>query len=167
MELLDEIREDGHADTKFVRGAYGAGKSHFLSVVQDNARAAGWVTAHIECKVDGVQIDRFETLYPQIVSKLAFPTGANGFQRDGYSFENPMRALLERWTRQQINAVGIRAETIARPFDADIRLYSHLERNLFRTICRPILFVRFVGLLAPMRREIWKQPAQSETGSEG
>src|SRR5258706_11220027 len=59
-ELLAEIGEDGHSDTKFVRGAYGAGKSHFLSVVQDQARANGWWTSHIECKVDKVQIDRFE-----------------------------------------------------------------------------------------------------------
>ncbi len=66
-ELLAEIAEDGHADTKFLRGTYGAGKSHFLSVVQDLAREAGWATSHVECKVDGVQIDRFETLYPQIV----------------------------------------------------------------------------------------------------
>ncbi|MBK7080426.1 MAG: DUF2791 family P-loop domain-containing protein [Betaproteobacteria bacterium] len=38
IELLDEIAEDGESDTKFVRGAYGAGKSHFLSLVQDRAR---------------------------------------------------------------------------------------------------------------------------------
>src|SRR5438046_2743722 len=69
-ELLGEIAEDGHADTKFVRGTYGAGKSHFLSMVQDLARVENWATSHIECKVDGVQIDRFETLYPQIVGKL-------------------------------------------------------------------------------------------------
>src|SRR5262249_40067358 len=68
-ELLNEIADDGHSDTKFVRGAYGAGKSHFLSVVQDRARQHGWMTAHVECKVDGVQIDRFETLYPRIATK--------------------------------------------------------------------------------------------------
>lgn len=32
-ELLSEIEEDGYSDTKFVRGAYGSGKSHFLCVV--------------------------------------------------------------------------------------------------------------------------------------
>src|SRR5690349_12770549 len=41
-ELLDEIAEDSHADTKFVRGAYGAGKSHFLAVVQDSGRVKNW-----------------------------------------------------------------------------------------------------------------------------
>src|SRR5690606_4173478 len=54
-ELLEEVGDDGHSETKFVRGAYGAGKSHFLSVVQDRAREAGWMTSHIECKVDKVQ----------------------------------------------------------------------------------------------------------------
>ena len=42
QELLTELAEDGHSETKFVRGAYGAGKSHFLAVMQDQARAAGW-----------------------------------------------------------------------------------------------------------------------------
>src|SRR5580658_8109831 len=55
QELLDEVAEDGHSETKFVRGAYGSGKSHFLSVVQDHARDRNWVTAHVECKVDRVE----------------------------------------------------------------------------------------------------------------
>ena len=76
-ELRDEIAEDGHSDTKFVRGAYGAGKSHFLSVVQGQAEEAGWATSHVECKVDGVQIDRFETLYPKVVSNILFAHSAD------------------------------------------------------------------------------------------
>src|SRR5207302_687033 len=62
MEMLDEISEDGFSDTKFVRGAYGAGKSHFLSVVQEAGRERNWITSHIECHFDRVEIDRFETL---------------------------------------------------------------------------------------------------------
>src|SRR5262245_34058567 len=54
LELLDEVSKDGHSETKFVRGAYGSGKSHFLSVVQDHARELNWVTSHVECKLDHV-----------------------------------------------------------------------------------------------------------------
>src|SRR3954471_19669997 len=83
-EMFAEVSDDGHSETKFVRGAYGAGKSHFLAVIQDRARESGWMTSHVECKVDGVQIDRFETLYPKVVEKLgssellALKSGAAG-----------------------------------------------------------------------------------------
>src|SRR5262245_59831057 len=97
-ELLGEIAEDGHADTKFVRGAYGSGKSHFLSVVQDFAREHGWMTAHVECKGVRVQIDRFETLYPRIVSKLSSKDLASTSSDDSATID-PARFLLERWSR--------------------------------------------------------------------
>ena len=74
-------RKMGGSETKFVRGVYGAGKSHFLYVIEDRARKAGWLTAHVECKADGVQMDRFETLYPAICRRLRI--GSNG-REDGY-----------------------------------------------------------------------------------
>jgi hypothetical protein len=135
-ELLDEIGEDGHSDTKFVRGAYGAGKSHFLSVVQYGARQTGWVTSHVECKVDGVQIDRFETLYPQIVSKMVLPNKAAA-ATEGAKVENPLRLLMEEWAHDQLRQVGIKEGTIARPFDTDVRLYSRLESTVLRSNLSP------------------------------
>src|SRR4051812_31868277 len=96
-EVLTEIAEDGHADTKFVRGAYGAGKSHFLSVVQDAARDQNWMTVHVECKADGVQIDRFETLYPRIVGKLTAADFVSNNNGDGVGPIDPVRHLLEKW----------------------------------------------------------------------
>jgi hypothetical protein len=130
--MLDEVAEDGHAETKFVRGAYGAGKSHFLSVVQDFARERGWATAHIECKTDRVEIDRFETLYPRILAKLTFPPLGSGTTRAIGTSADPAAALLERWSRKVTRAAGIRENAVSRPFDAEQRVYGYFERELFR-----------------------------------
>lgn len=127
-ELLEEVGEDGHSDTKFIRGAYGAGKSHFLGVVQDEARELGWATAHLECRADHIEIDRFETLYPALVTKLMMP----GVSSDDGEVD-PARHLLERWASSLRRAAGIREDGIARPFDADARIFRRLEETLHRS----------------------------------
>lgn len=137
VEMLDEVAEDGSAETKFVRGAYGAGKSHFLAVVQDMARERGWATAHVECKTDRVEIDRFETLYPRIAEKLlAADLGAatNDLAAD------PMNALLDKWSKGVFKKAGVRESGLSRPFDADERVYGYFERELFRSNL-PVAFV--------------------------
>jgi hypothetical protein len=130
-ELLVEIAEDGHSDTKFVRGAYGSGKSHFLSVVQDRAQEAGWATCHVECKVDGVQIDRFETLYPKIASRLVLPNSKDS-DTDGIATDS-VRLLLDRWSEAMLRKVGVTSAGIRRPFDADSRIYGEFNRGLLRS----------------------------------
>jgi hypothetical protein len=131
QELLDELSSDGHSDTKFVRGAYGAGKSHFLSVVQDHARSAGWMTSHVECKIDGVQIDRFETIYATITKKL-LADESNG-SRDMPSGTNVLRTLLDRWTTALLAKVGVNPSGIRRPIDAEDRAYAELNRGILRS----------------------------------
>ena len=139
-ELLAEIADDGHSDTKFVRGAYGAGKSHFLSVVQDRAQETGWATCHVECKVDGIQIDRFETLYPKIASRLVLPGSATAEDQDAPPAD-AARTLLDRWSETMLARAGIVPGGIRRPFDADARVYADLNRGLLRTSL-PADFVR-------------------------
>ena len=134
-ELLSELAIDGHSDTKFVRGAYGAGKSHFLSVVQDRARSDNWMTTHVECKADGVQVDRFETLYSKLVTKLT----ADRF----ISVEAPnrgpnvLRELLDIWSDSLLRKVGVHLGAATRPFDAQERAYAELNRGLLRTNLPP------------------------------
>ena len=132
-ELLDEVADDGFADTKFVRGSYGSGKSHFLAVVQDHARERNWATTHVECRQDGVQLDRCETLYPQIASKLAFPDTST----DAESYLNPIVVLLEKWAAPLLRKAGVSKESIYRPFDVDSRLFNELSDSLFRTNLPP------------------------------
>jgi hypothetical protein len=152
LEMLGEVGEDGHAETKFVRGAYGAGKSHFLSIVQDYARERGWVTAHIECKTDNVEIDRFETLYPRILAKLLFPASAgSGMSITTGMPVDPTAALLEKWSKKVMRGAGIRENALSRPFDADQRVYGYFERELFRSSL-PTQFIH--GTLAYCRAVI-------------
>ena len=147
-EILSEVAEDGYSETKFVRGAYGAGKSHFLSVVQDRARERKWCTSHIECKVDKVQIDRFETLYPKVAEKLLskdiLKIRADSADQNG---PHPIRFLLERWVHEQLRAVGVRDEAISRPFDADRRLHARLQDGLLRSNLSPD-FTRALAVFA-------------------
>jgi hypothetical protein len=128
-ELITELQEDGHADTKFVRGAYGAGKSHFLSVVQDHARTSRWMTSHVECKVDGVQIDRFETLYSKLANKLA----AVEFQSEDGQQRNVVRELLDKWSNTLLGKVGVHLDGLKRPFDSEERAYAELNKGLLRS----------------------------------
>lgn len=146
-ELLREIAEDGHADTKFVRGAYGAGKSHFLSMVQDLAREDGWATSHIECKVDGVQIDRFETLYPRIASKLTFADLSASSADASEGPRDAMLFVLDKWAREQARRSGVREGGLTRPIDADVRVHAHLEKGLLRSSLPPD-FVRALTVFA-------------------
>jgi bacteriophage exclusion system BrxC/D-like protein len=133
-ELLGEVGEDGHSETKFVRGTYGAGKSHFLSVVQDRARDANWATSHVECKVDEVQIDRFETMYPKIVEKMILPDAVGSLPQGlDESLVDPARSLLDKWSTRLLSRVGVRADGLTRPFDADTRVYNELHRGLLRS----------------------------------
>ncbi len=131
-ELLTEIAEDGRSDTKFVRGAYGAGKSHFLSVVQDRAREAGWSTCHIECKVDGVQIDRFETLYPKIAFKLQI-VGPPAPAVSEYAMIDPIAHMLEQWSQRTLRRAGVEEGALRRSLETDSRVYTQLQRGILRT----------------------------------
>jgi hypothetical protein len=134
-ELLSEVSEDGHSDTKFVRGTYGAGKSHFLAVVQDRARSSGWATCHVECKVDGVQIDRFETLYPKIVAHLTVPNGASSDAEGADPIATHL--LLDRWSQTLLQKSGAQPGSIRRPFDIESRLHGEFHAGLLRSSLHP------------------------------
>src|SRR5688572_27750054 len=70
LEEIRELEEDGGVAVHFVRGAYGEGKTHFLRHIEELSLERGWAAAHLECRQDKVELDRFETLYPKIIEKL-------------------------------------------------------------------------------------------------
>src|SRR5262249_18612572 len=88
------------------------------------------------------QIDRFETLYPQIVGKLKAADMQAG---DPEGSTDPARWLLEKWTRDQIKRAGIREEGLTRPFDAELRLYGQLEKRLLRSSLPPAFIKATAG----------------------
>ena len=146
-ELLDEVADDGFSDTKFVRGAYGSGKSHFLAVVQDVAREKGWATSHVECKADSVQIDRFETIYPKLLDKMKLPLVSSPSVGPAL---RPVEALLATWCTRLYRDAGLREDGGVRPFDADDKIYKRLEADLLRSTL-PAPFVKSLVCFARAR----------------
>ena len=149
VELLDELAVDSSSDTKFVRGSYGAGKSHFLSVVQDVARKRHWITSHVECKVDGVQIDRFETLYPKIALKMRSIDWNLSEEID------PAHRLLDKWVAQVFQTLGFRGS--ARPYDAEVKIFDQLVSRIGRSN----LPTETIRALTAYTRASWVNDAES------
>lgn len=130
MEVLLELGEDGGAVVHFVRGSYGEGKTHFLHHIEDMGRERGWVTAHLECRRDNVELDRFETVYPRIMQKLTFP-GAEQMQ-DGDIGDDPALQLLDHWSASLMKAIGYERTYVTKPFEAETKLYGLLDVRVMK-----------------------------------
>ncbi len=135
IELLGELAEDNDSDVVFVRGTYGAGKTHFLACVQERAQEQGWATSHIECRCDQVQLDRFETVYPKVIFKIRSKAmmrdvadqGLDPGECDGG------RWFLNLWTHRLLKQAGYSDGPVRRPMEVDDRLYGVLHNTVFRT----------------------------------
>jgi adenosylhomocysteinase len=134
-ELLDELAEDADSDVVFVRGSYGAGKTHFLACVQDRALDANWATAHLECRRDQVQLDRLETVYARVLYKLRSKEMLDDAARSGQdlgSFDGA-RWFLTRWANEVLKKAGFVNGPIRRTMEVDERLCGILERGLMKS----------------------------------
>jgi hypothetical protein len=133
-ELLRELAEDHDSDVLFVRGAYGAGKTHFLGCVQERAQEAGWATAHLECRRDKIELDRFDTVYPRILYKLrshrmlqdAVEQGLDPAEMDGG------RWFLDKWAALLLSRAGHGEGPVRRTMEVEERLYSLLQTSVLQ-----------------------------------
>jgi hypothetical protein len=129
LEELEEIAEDGGAVVHFVRGAYGEGKTHFLNYLEELARDCGWATAHLECRHDRVELDKFESIYPVIIKKLRLSPDSLKSEDEGS--EDPAKKLLNFWSKQLFQEVGYREEeTIKRPFETEVKLFDLVQERV-------------------------------------
>jgi len=143
-ELRDEVFEDDDSSTKFVKGAYGAGKSHFLVVMQRAAEHEGWATAHVECNAHEVALDKFVTLYKGVIKRLRVPGVAEDLTElldrftDGKTGD--LTDLLDRFTDRILKTAGhSRARTMhAMKKGRDVR--SAVEKRLMREANLPYQF---------------------------
>src|SRR5215213_7151544 len=116
LEEFEEITDDGGAVVHFVRGAYGEGKTHFLYYLEELARDRGWASAHLECRQDKVELDRFETVYPSIIQKLRlFP---DVLDNEDEGSDDPARKLLDLWAEKLLIEVGHIKQAVMRPLEA-------------------------------------------------
>jgi hypothetical protein len=132
-ELLGELAEDHDSDVLFTRGTYGTGKTHFLGTVQDRAQETGWATAHIECRRDRAELDRFETVYPRIIFKLrakrmleGLPDGLDSGDIDGG------RWFLDCWAKRLLADAGYSESPVRRTMEVEQRLYHLLQERVMR-----------------------------------
>lgn len=130
IEELTEMKEDGGSVVHFVRGAYGEGKTHFLYYLEELARDRGWASAHLECKKDKVQLDRFETVYPSIIQKLRLSPDV--LDTDAELAEDPAWKLLDLWAETLLKEVGHVAQAVMRPLEAETRLFTLLQNRVMR-----------------------------------
>lgn len=130
LEELSELTEDGGSVVHFVRGAYGEGKTHFLYYLEELARDRGWASAHLECRRDKVELDKFETVYPGVIQKLRlFPDSLDS--KDQTS-EDPAWKLLDLWANRVLAEVGYVRQAVMRPIESEARLFDLLQDRVLR-----------------------------------
>lgn len=88
---LDEIRDFGLSDVKFINGNYGRGKSHFLDLVRLLAFERNFVVSRVGLNQRDVPFDKLEVVIQQIIANIAtYETRVNGFEN-----------LLREWAKRQ------------------------------------------------------------------
>jgi hypothetical protein len=135
QELLNELAEDQDSDVVFIRGSYGAGKTHFLGCVQDNALGGNWATSHIECRRDHVELDRFHTVYPRIIHKLRTAEMLSDIAEKGLDpgTLDGGRWLLDKWASSMLNKAGFSPGPVRRTMEVDERLCNLLQKQVMET----------------------------------
>lgn len=61
---------NGAGTIRFLRGAYGAGKTFVSQLAAERARAAGWATAHVTVSPNLVSLDRLDQVYAAVAAAI-------------------------------------------------------------------------------------------------
>jgi P-loop Domain of unknown function (DUF2791) len=78
LSMMTDTAEDEDFEVRFVRGAYGGGKTLFLRCLEAEALASGWVTAYIMLRHEQVELDRFHTIVSEISKRIVTKDGIAG-----------------------------------------------------------------------------------------
>jgi hypothetical protein len=97
--MMQHTAEDHAFEVRFVRAAYGGGKTLFLRCLEQEAKAGGWITAFIILKHKQVELDRLESLAAELCVQVQLPDGKRG-----------MAALLRNALAAAANAAGYRLD---------------------------------------------------------
>ncbi len=119
LEQLDHVAT-GRGAYKFVRGAYGAGKTFLARLVLEDALARGFVVSEAVISPD-TPLYKLEQVYTRLISNLRTP-----------SQEHALRAILDRW----IYRVEDRLMQLERLSEDDPRLLERTEEALKADLIR-------------------------------
>lgn len=74
-ELLTELELSGGSAVRWIRGNYGAGKTHTFARVRQVAQSRNWVVSYVQVsgRGQGCELHRFEEIYAAIVMKCTPP----------------------------------------------------------------------------------------------
>ena len=78
VQMMRHTAEDAAFEVRFVRAAYGGGKTLFLRCLEQEAQHDGWVTAFVILKHGHVELDRLETLAAELCVQVELPGGNRG-----------------------------------------------------------------------------------------
>ncbi len=87
---LQEIRNSGVSDVKFISADYGQGKTHFLDMIRLVALQHNFVVSKVELHSRDVPFDKFEIVFQQIMRHLS----ATEFRREA------LEKLLNSWAER-------------------------------------------------------------------
>lgn len=78
VQMMRHTADDAAFEVRFVRAAYGGGKTLFLRCLEQEAQRDGWVTAFVILKHGHVELDRLETLAAELCVQVQLPGGNRG-----------------------------------------------------------------------------------------
>lgn len=88
-DKLDELREYGTSDVKFINADYGKGKSHFLDLIRLLAFERGFVVSRVELNKTDVPFDKLEIVIKRIIANAS----TSDFRNNGFE------KILRKWAR--------------------------------------------------------------------
>src|SRR6185295_11907805 len=94
-KMMHDTAIDEDFEVRFLRAAYGGGKTLFLRCLEEAARADGWVTAYVLLKQGSVELDKFDTWVREVARTVEFPDASRG-----------MNTLLERAMATHLKSHG-------------------------------------------------------------
>lgn len=89
---FSEVAEVGISEVKFISAGYGAGKTHFLDVLQHIGIQAGLAVSKVDLDSHGTRFDHFEEVYTKLVQNIStreYP-------------ESALDRMLEAWGRDMV-----------------------------------------------------------------
>ena len=124
---VDALTEDldfvakGASKIRFLSAAYGGGKTHFLSSIEDVAIEKSFVVANIELHSREAPLDRFEVVFPKIMRSLKCASGTDALQQ-------VFRRWLDSASLYDRSNIDRELRTVSPSFDFQAALRAFVER---------------------------------------
>lgn len=109
--LMDDLQLSGGSAVRWIKGAYGSGKTHTFARLLEDAHRRNWVVSYVEVsgKDGGCELHRFEQVYAGIIRSCITPEAASAtavLSRSGNA--NGWQWVLDEWVEGLKRQVGAR-----------------------------------------------------------